>query len=65
MAQSRRIISLVKIGFELGHKTILLKKNATAKFEVTAKSNIRGELEIIRGAASFKIFTSTAASRAI
>ena len=44
------ILSLIKSGFELGHETILPKKNATTKFEVIAKSDIGGELEIIRSA---------------
>lgn len=44
------IFSLVESSFELGHEAVLSKKNATAKFEVIAKSNIGGELEIVRGA---------------
>jgi hypothetical protein len=46
----KEILSLIKSGFELGHETVLPKKNAAAKFEVVAKSHIGGELEIIRGA---------------
>ncbi|MGC2745672.1 MAG: hypothetical protein WA672_21075, partial [Candidatus Angelobacter sp.] len=44
------ILSLIKSGFELGHETILPEQNASAKFEVIAKSDISCKLEIIRGA---------------
>jgi hypothetical protein len=43
------ILSLIESRFELGHEAILPKKNAAAKFEVIAKSDLSAELEVIRG----------------